>query len=141
MPQCAVPSASGKKRAIVHLYEPLAETGPKQRMSHLKTLELRRSEVYLHYSCGCSCGYTCAVKFLFSSWSYGSVLRVLHLYYKVGIFELERRKCTSRTTKLGELELRTCTSRATLVLHFSFSSSFFFLVSPPLAFPPLSFPC
>ena len=40
--------------------------------------------------------------------SCGSVLFVLDLYYKVAIFELEMRKCTSRTT----LVLQSCDFRA-----------------------------
>ena len=44
----------------------------------------------------------------FSSWSCGSVLRLLDLYYKVAIFELELRKRTSRTT----LFLQSCELRA-----------------------------
>ena len=39
----------------------------------------------------------CTEKLRFSSWSCGSVLRVLDLYYKLAIFELEMRKCTLRT--------------------------------------------
>ena len=42
--------------------------------------------------------YACTTKLRFSSWSCGGVLRVLHVYYKVAIFQLELRKCTSRTT-------------------------------------------
>ena len=47
------------------------------------------------------------------------MLRVLDLYYKVAIFELELRKCTSRTRLVAifELELRKCTSRTRLVLQ------------------------
>ena len=45
-----------------------------------------------------SCGSVLrTTKLRFSSWSCGSVFRVLDLYYKVAIFELETRKCTSRT--------------------------------------------
>ena len=33
--------------------------------------------------------WTCTTKLRFSSWSYGSVLRVLDLCYKVAIFELD----------------------------------------------------
>ena len=51
---------------------------------------------------------TCTEKLRFSSWSCGSVLRVLDLRYKVAIFELERRKCTSRT----RLVLQSCDFRA-----------------------------
>ena len=40
---------------------------------------------------------TCTEKLRFSSWSCGSVLRVLDVHDKVAIFELELRKCTSRT--------------------------------------------
>ena len=84
--------------------------------------------------------YTCTTKLRISSWSCGSVLRVLRLYYKVTIFQLELRQCTSRTTlvlqscdfpagvaevyfayctykvAIFQLELRQCTSRTTLVL-------------------------
>ena len=81
------------------------------------------AEVYFTY-------YTCSTKLRFSSWSCGTVLRVLH--YKAAIFELELRKCTSRTTPvlcgtvlrvlhykaaIFELELRKCTSRTTPVLQ------------------------
>ena len=58
-----------------------------------------------------------------SSWRCASVLRVLDLYYKVAIFELEMRKCTSRTIDLyykvaiSELEMRKCTSRTRIVLQ------------------------
>ena len=51
---------------------------------------------------------TCTEKLRFSSWSCGSVLRVLDLHYKVTIFELEMRKCTSRT----RLVLQSCDFRA-----------------------------
>ena len=51
---------------------------------------------------------TCIEKLRFSSWRCGSVLRVLDLYYKVAIFELELRKCTSRT----RLVLQSCDFRA-----------------------------
>ena len=51
---------------------------------------------------------TCTEKLRFSSWSCGSVLRVLDLYYKVAIFELELRKCTSLT----RLVLQSCDFRA-----------------------------
>ena len=50
----------------------------------------------------------CTEKLRFSSWCCGSVLRVLDLYYKVAIFELEMRKCTSRNT----LVLQSCDFRA-----------------------------
>ena len=59
------------------------------------------AEVYFAYS-------TCTTKLRFSSWSCGSVLRVLDLYYKVAIFELELRKCTSCT----RLVLQSCDFRA-----------------------------
>ena len=52
--------------------------------------------------------YTCTTKLRFSSWRCGSVLRLLDLYYKVAIFELELRKCTSRTT----LVLQSCDFRS-----------------------------
>ena len=50
------------------------------------------------------------------------MLRVLDLYYKVVIFELELRKCSSRTRLallhyIFELEMRKCTSRTGLVLQ------------------------
>ena len=51
---------------------------------------------------------TCTTKLRFSSWSCGSVFCVLDLYYKVVIFELEMRKCTSRT----RLVLQSCDFRA-----------------------------
>ena len=51
---------------------------------------------------------TCAEKLRFSSWSCGSVLRVLDLHDKVSIFELELRKCTSRT----RLAAQSCDFRA-----------------------------
>ena len=51
---------------------------------------------------------TCTTKLRFSSWICGSVLRVLDLYYKVAIFELEMRKCTSRP----RLVLQSCDFRA-----------------------------
>ena len=59
------------------------------------------------------------LKLRLSSWSCGSVLRVLDLYYKVGIFELELRKCTSRTRLvLQRCDFRAgCTSRTRLVLQ------------------------
>ena len=66
---------------------------------------------------------TCTEKLRFSSWRCGSVLRVLDLRYKVAIFELEMRKCTSRVLDLHckvatfELELRKCTSRTRLALQ------------------------
>ena len=87
------------------------------------------------------CKYdTCTEKLRFSSWSCGSVLRVLDLYYKVAVFELELRKCTSRTrlalrfsswscgsvlrvldlyykVAIFELELRKFTSRTRRVLR------------------------
>ena len=50
----------------------------------------------------------CTTKFRFSSWSCGSVLLVLDLYYKVAIFELELRKCASRT----RLVLQSCDFRS-----------------------------
>ena len=59
------------------------------------------AEVYFAYQ-------TCATKLRFSSWSCGSVLRVLDLYYKVANFELELRKCTLRT----RLVLQSCDFRA-----------------------------
>ena len=72
--------------------------------------------------------WTCATKMRFSSWSCGSVLptldlyykvaisswgrgsvfRVRHWHYKVAIFELELRKCSSRT----RLALQRCDFRA-----------------------------
>ena len=50
------------------------------------------------------------------------MLRVLDLYCKVAIFELELRKCTSRTdlyhkVAIFELELRKCASRTRLALQ------------------------
>ena len=51
---------------------------------------------------------TCTEKLRFSSWSCGSILRVLDLHDKVSIFELELRKCTSRT----RLVLHSCDVRA-----------------------------
>ena len=51
---------------------------------------------------------TCTEKLRFSIWSCGSVLHVLDLHYKVAIFELEMRKCTSRT----RLVLQSCDFRA-----------------------------
>ena len=65
---------------------------------------------------------TCTEKLRFSSWSCESVRRVLDLYYKVGIFELEMRKCTSRTRLVlhscdFRAEQRKCTSRTRLVLQ------------------------
>ena len=51
------------------------------------------AEVYFAY-------YTCTTKLRFCNWGCGSVLRVLHLYFKVAIFQLELRKCTSRTTRV-----------------------------------------
>ena len=66
---------------------------------------------------------TCATKLRFSSWSCGSVLRVLDLYYKVSILELERCGSELRLRDLYykvaifELELRKCTSRTRLVLQ------------------------
>ena len=59
------------------------------------------AEVYFVY-------YTCTTKLRFSSWRCGSVLRVLDLYYEVAIFELEMRKCASRT----RLVLQSCDFRA-----------------------------
>ena len=59
------------------------------------------AEVYFAY-------YTCTTKLRFSSWSCGSVLRLLDWYYKVAIFELEMRKCTSLT----RLVLQSCDFRA-----------------------------
>ena len=59
------------------------------------------AEVYFLYQ-------TCTTKLRLSSWSCGSVLRVLDWYYKVAIFELELRKCTSRT----RLVLQSCDFRA-----------------------------
>ena len=59
------------------------------------------AEVYFAY-------YTLTTKLRFASWSCGSVLCVLHSYYKVAIFELELRKCTLRTTLL----LQSCDFRA-----------------------------
>ena len=59
------------------------------------------AEVYFVYQ-------TCTTKMRFSSWSCGSVLRVLDLYYKVAVFELKLRKCTSRT----RLVLQGCDFRA-----------------------------
>ena len=80
----------------------------------------------------------------FFSWSCGSVLGVLDSCYKVALFELELRKCTSRTrlvlhscdlragaaevsvlciqdlyykVAIVQLELRKCTSRTRLVLQ------------------------
>ena len=44
--------------------------------------------------------FTCTTKLRFSSWSCGGVLRVLKLYYKVAIFQLELQKCTSRITRV-----------------------------------------
>ena len=75
-----------------------------------------------------SCGSVLRVldlhyKVAISSWSCGSVLRVLDLHYKVAIFELELQKCTSRTRlviykdSFFELELRKCTSCTRLVLQ------------------------
>ena len=65
--------------------------------------------------------YICTTKLRFSSWSCGIVLRVLDLYYKVAIFELELRKCTLRTlyykVAIFELEMRKCTSRTRLVIQ------------------------
>ena len=66
--------------------------------------------------------YACTTKLRFSSWSCGSVLRVLHLCYKAAIFELELRKCTARATTVlqscdFELELRKCASHIILVLQ------------------------
>ena len=52
--------------------------------------------------------WTCTTKLRFSIWSCESVLRVLDLYYKVAIFELELRKCPSRT----RLVLQSCDFRA-----------------------------
>ena len=93
------------------------------------------AEVYFAY-------YTCTTKLRFSSWSCGSVLRALHVYYKVAIIQLGQRKCTSRTTlvlqscdfpagaaettsgttlvlkvAILQLKLRKCTSRTALVLQ------------------------
>ena len=50
------------------------------------------------------------------------MLRVLDLYCKVAIFELELRKCTSRTdlyhkVAIFEPQLRKCTSRTRLALQ------------------------
>ena len=59
------------------------------------------AEVYFAY-------WTCTTKLRFSSWSCGSVLLVLDLYYKVAILELEMRKCTSRI----RLALQSCDFRA-----------------------------
>ena len=50
----------------------------------------------------------CTEKLRFSSWSCGSILRVLDLHDKVAIFGLEMRKCTSRT----RLVLQSCDFRA-----------------------------
>ena len=66
---------------------------------------------------------TCTEKLRFSSWSCGSVLRVLDLHDKVSIFELER--CGSvlpvldlyHKVAIFELKLRKCTSRTRLVLQ------------------------
>ena len=66
---------------------------------------------------------TCTEKLRFSSWSCGSVLRVLDLYYKVAIFELKR--CGSVLPVLDlyykvaifDLKLRKFTSRTRLVLQ------------------------
>ena len=52
--------------------------------------------------------YKVGTKLGLSSWSCGSVLCVLDLYYKVAIFELELRKCTSLT----RLVLQSCDFRA-----------------------------
>ena len=51
---------------------------------------------------------TCTTKLRLSSWRCGSVLLVLDLYYKVATFELEMRKCASRT----RLVLQSCDFRA-----------------------------
>ena len=51
---------------------------------------------------------TCTEKLRFLSRSCGSVLHVLDLHDKVAIFELEMRKCTSRT----RLVLQSCDFRA-----------------------------
>ena len=60
---------------------------------------------------------TCTEKLRFSSWSCGSILRVLDLYYTVAIFELEMRKCTSRT----RLVLQSCEFRAGAAeVHFAY---------------------
>ena len=78
----------------------------------LQSCEFRAgdAEVYFAY-------LTCTTKFRFSSWKCGSVLRVLDLYYKVAIFELELRKCTSRTC----LVLQSCDFRAAEV-YFAYLS-------------------
>ena len=51
---------------------------------------------------------TCTTKSRFSSWSRKPVLRVLDLYYKVAIFQLELEACTSRV----RLVLQSCDFRA-----------------------------
>ena len=98
-----------------------------------KTMPGRKSRLS---SCSCA-------NLRFSSWSCGSILRVLDLYYKVAISELELRRCTSRTrlvfpscdfkswsyagvlrvrdlcykVVIFELELWKCTARTKLVLQ------------------------
>ena len=65
---------------------------------------------------------TCTKKLRFFSWSCRSVLRVLHQYYKIAIFHLDLRKCTSRTARVLQscdfpAWLRKCTLRTTRVLQ------------------------
>ena len=88
----------------------------------------------VHFACS-----ACTTKLRFSSCSCGSVLRVLDLYYKAAIFELEKKlrfsswscasvlrvSCGSVLRALDlcykvaifELELRKCASRTRLVLQ------------------------
>ena len=56
--------------------------------------------------------YSFTTKLRFSSWRCGSVLRVLDLYYKVAIFELEMRKYMRKCTSRSRLVLQSCDFRA-----------------------------
>ena len=77
----------------------------------LQSCDFRAGVAQLYLAC-----HTCATKLRFLSGS------VLHLYYKVAIFELELRNCTSRTTLVPQsCDFRAgasnCTLRTTLVLQ------------------------
>ena len=69
----------------------------------LHSCDFRAGAVEVHFAY-----YTFTTKLRFSSWSCGSVLGVLRLYYTVTIFELGLWKCTLRTTLL----LQSCDFRA-----------------------------
>ena len=91
-------SSCGSVLRVLDLHDKVAIFELEMRKCTLRTRLVLQScdfragdaEVYLAY-------YTCTTKLRFSSWRCGSVLRVLDLYYKVSIFELEMRKCTLRT--------------------------------------------